>query len=119
MLYPYNTRSRTVLDLSGTWDFALDDGTGTEQGWYRKKLPGTDHMPVPSSYNDLKEEEKYREHYGIVFYQRRISVADFLRGQRIMLRVGAAPHSAVIYLNGEEICRHKGGFLPFETEIGS
>lgn len=119
MLYPYNTGSRTVMDLSGTWDFALDDGTGTEQGWYRKKLPGTDHMPVPSSYNDLKEEEKYREHYGIVFYQRRISVADFLRGQRIMLRVGAAPHSAVIYLNGEEICRHKGGFLPFETEIGS
>ena len=27
MLYPTTTDSRTVIDLGGIWDFALDDGT--------------------------------------------------------------------------------------------
>ena len=74
-------------------------------------------MPVPASYNDLKEGIDFRDHYGWVFYQRNISVPAFVKSQRIMLRCAAVSHQARIYLNGELICEHTGGFLPFETEI--
>ena len=33
MLYPIMTSSRMLMDLSGTWDFKLDNGTGFENKW--------------------------------------------------------------------------------------
>ena len=41
----------------------------------------------------------------------------FVKSQRVVLRCAAVTHYAKIYLNGELIREHKGGFLPFDTEI--
>ena len=117
MLYPILTPSRFLCDLSGVWNFKLDDGNGFQEGWYQEPLKEAMTMPVPSSYNDLKEGIEFRDHYGWVFYQRMISVPVFAKSQRLMLRCAAVTHEAKIYLNGALICEHKGGFLPFEVEI--
>ena len=117
MLYPILTPSRFVSDLSGVWDFKLDDGTGFEKEWFRAPLMEPLTMPVPASYNDIKEGIDFRDHYGWVFYQRMLSVPPALLTQRVMLRCDAVSHEAKVYLNGELICEHKGGFLPFEVEI--
>ncbi|MGL4790885.1 MAG: sugar-binding domain-containing protein, partial [Anaerotignaceae bacterium] len=118
MLYPVLTNSRTLIDLSGVWDFALDtDEKGFEEKWYANVLTNPMTMPVPASYNDLKDGVDFRDHYGWVFYQRYISVPKFLASERVVLRMAAVTHYAKVYLNGELICEHKGGFLPFEVEI--
>ena len=117
MLYPILTPSRILSDLSGVWEFKLDYGHGFEQEWYKAPLEEPMTMPVPASYNDLKEGIDFRDHYGWVFYQKNISVPAFVKSQRIMLRCDAVSHYAKIYLNGELICEHEGGFLPFEVEI--
>ena len=117
MLYPILTPSRFLSDLSGVWNFKLDDGNGFQEGWYQEPLKEAMTMPVPSSYNDLKEGIEFRDHYGWAFYQRMISVPAFAKSQRLMLRCAAVTHEAKIYLNGALICEHKGGFLPFEVEI--
>lgn len=117
MLYPVLTESRGLMDLSGIWDFKLDNGNGFEEEWYKAPLADAMTMAVPSSYNDLKEGEDFREHYGWVFYQRSISVPAYMKSQRIVLRLAAVTHISRIYLNEELICEHKGGFLPFEVEI--
>ncbi len=119
MLYPIITGSRMVMDLSGVWDFALDNGKGFDEKWYEKPLENPMTMPVPASYNDLKEGVSFRDHYGWVFYQRNISVPKAVReGQRVVLRCDAVTHHGIVYLNGKELIRHEGGFLPFEVEIG-
>ena len=117
MLYPVLTQSRLLSDLSGVWNFKLDNGKGFEEKWYEKPLKDADTMPVPASYNDLKEGTDFRDHYGWVFYQRNISVPEYVKSQRIVLRCAAVTHFAKIYLNGKLICEHKGGFLPFEVEL--
>lgn len=117
MLYPILTPSRMLSDLGGTWDFKLDDGSGFEQKWYESPLRDAIPIPVPASYNDLQEDVNFRDHYGWVFYQRKISVPKFLKEERIVLRCAAVTHRAKVYLNGELICDHQGGFLPFEIEI--
>lgn len=117
MLYPVLTPSRFLCDLSGVWNFKLDDGTGFEEKWYEAPLAEAMTMPVPASYNDLKEGIDFRDHYGWVFYQRMISVPSLILSQRLMLRCAAVTHHAKVYLNGELILEHKGGFLPFEVEI--
>lgn len=119
MLYPILTDSRLVMDLNGIWSFKLDDGTGLSNGWQKKALEDAITMPVPASYNDLKEGISFRDHYGWVFYQRHISVPKKIReNERVILRFDAVTHHAKVFLNGEQICEHFGGFLPFETEIG-
>ena len=119
MLYPVLTASRMVSDLSGIWDFKLDDGKGFTEEWYRRPLEDATTMPVPASYNDLKEGISFRDHYGWVFYQRMISVPAYVRNtQRVVLRCDAVTHHARVYLNGEMICEHRGGFLPCEAEVG-
>ena len=119
MLYPVLTDSRMVIDLSGVWNFSLDNGKGFDEKWYEKELADPMTMPVPASYNDLKEGVSFRDHYGWVFYQRKISFPKAVReNERVVLRCDAATHEAIVYLNGKEIGRHKGGFLPFEIEIG-
>lgn len=117
MLYPILTPSRMLSDLGGIWDFKLDDGHGFEEEWFASPLKDPMTMPVPASYNDLKEGVDFRDHYGWVFYQRKISLPVFAKSQRILLRCAAVTHHAKIYLNGEMICEHRGGFLPFEVEI--
>lgn len=117
MLYPILTPSRFVSDLSGVWNFKLDDGTGFEKEWFRLPLTDPMTMPVPASYNDMKEGIEFRDHCGWVFYQRMFSLPQALLTQRVMLRCDAVSHEAKVYLNGELICEHKGGFLPFEVEI--
>lgn len=74
-------------------------------------------MPVPSSYNDLKEGVDFREFCGWAFYQRTIAVPSFALGERVMLRFAAVTHHAKVFLNGHEICCHVGGFLPFEVQL--
>ena len=117
MLYPILTESRFLCDLSGVWDFKLDHGKGFEEKWFERPMVEADTMPVPASYNDLKEGIHFRDHYGWVFYQRKIAVPAYLKDQRVMLRCDAVTHYAKVYLNGELISEHKGGFLPFEVEI--
>ena len=117
MLYPILTPSRFLCDLSGVWDFKLDNGKGFEEKWQEKPLENAMTMPVPASYNDLKEGIDFRDHYGWVFYQRKISLPQAVVGERVVLRCDAVTHHAKIYLDGKLLCEHKGGFLPFETEI--
>lgn len=40
-----------------------------------------------------------------------------MEGQDVFLRFGAATHRAWVYLNGELLGEHEGGFLPFLVDV--
>jgi beta-glucuronidase len=76
-------------------------------------------MPVPASYNDLYEGAEFRDHIGWVWYEREIVVPDHFFTQRIVLRFGSVTHAAKVYVNGQLVVEHTGGFTPFEAEINA
>ena len=117
MLYPQVNEARNVLALDGIWKFSLNAEAETGENWMASPLKDPEYMAVPGSYNDQKEGQRYKEHYGKVYYQRSFYIPNFMKKERIMLRFGAVTHHAEVYLNGRLICRHKGGFLPFEIQI--
>lgn len=119
MLYPIDTETREVRDLNGLWDFRLDaDDRGVSEGWYREPWPaGAMTMPVPASYNDLTTQANVRDHVGPVWYRRTFFCPDAWRTKHVLVRFGAAAHAAQAWLNGQPVCSHKGGFLPFEAEV--
>lgn len=105
MLYPRSNAARTVLDLSGIWDFRL------------RECDAWQPMAVPASYNDQKADPAFRRHVGPAWYRTNVTVPAFLSGQRRVLRFDAVTHEAKVFLNGALLCRHKGGFLPFEADV--
>lgn len=118
MLYPKINNTRTVMDVSGIWNFKLDNGKGFEEKWMERPLKEPVKIAVPASYNDQVEGIDFRDHYGWVFYQKEIEIPKIFMNQRVMLRFGAVTHNAKVYLNGALLCEHTGGFLPFEAEVG-
>ena len=119
MLYPIMTTSRELIDLNGIWNFKLDSGTGFAEEWFEHPLQEAVPMPVPASYNDLYEGAAFRDHIGWVWYEREIVVPDHFFTQRIVLRFGSVTHAAKVYLNGQLVVEHQGGFTPFEAEINA
>ncbi len=119
MLYPIMTTTRELVDLNGIWNFKLDHGVGFAEEWFGRSLQETVPMPVPASYNDLYEGTEFRDHIGWVWYEREIVVPDHFFTQRIVLRFGSTTHAAKVYINGQFVVEHKGGFTPFEAEINA
>uniref|UniRef100_A0A671L5E9 Beta-glucuronidase n=1 Tax=Sinocyclocheilus anshuiensis TaxID=1608454 RepID=A0A671L5E9_9TELE len=127
MLFPTESPSREVKDVSGLWRFRADlspeRNRGFEQQWYRSPLAETGpviDMPVPSSYNDITQDAKIRDFIGWVWYEKDVWVpARWIQdqGARIVLRVGSAHYYSVLWVNGVEMTEHEGGHLPFEADI--
>nr|WP_154959154.1 beta-glucuronidase [Paenibacillus xylanexedens] len=117
MLYPILTETRNLIDLNGIWNFKLDAGEGFQDNWQKEKLQDPIRMAVPASYNDIGVSAKIRDHVGWVWYEREITLPSVINEERVVLRFGSVTHIAKVYVNGEFVAEHKGGFLPFEAEI--
>lgn len=118
MLYPYESRTREVKTLNGVWDFLPDpEGVGEQERWFENGLPHRLHMPVPASYNDITTDTSIRDLVGDVWYERTVVLPSTWKGKRIVLRFGSITHFGKVWVNGEFLMEHKGGYLPFEGEI--
>lgn len=118
MLRPQLTTTRDTRSLNGMWRFRVDwDNDGLAQGWASERLAGTREVPVPASVNDLFADENVRNHIGYWFYQRDVQVPATWRDQQILVRFGSVTHAAVVLVNGVELTRFKGGYLPFEVDV--
>ena len=117
LLYPMTTPTRCSMKLDGMWKFSLDwQGEGEKLGW-SKGVPGRDMIPVPASFQDFYTEKAIREYTGDMWYETDITIPVFMRGSDVFIRFGAATHRAWVYLNGELVGEHEGGFLPFLVDI--
>ncbi len=118
MLYPIENRVRDVRSLDGIWSFKIDKhNSGIDEKWYTAPLENTMPMAVPASYNDLVTDQAIKDHVGYVWYETDFSVPLNWEDRRVVLRFGSATHHAVCWVDGQEVVRHKGGFLPFEADI--
>ncbi len=115
MLYPENTTTRTKVSLDGIWSFALIGSYETYDP--KNSLRGGRQIPVPSAYNDIYEGREIRDHVGSVVYERYFDVSQALCSGRLLLHFGSVTHTAEVWLNGELLGQHKGGFLPFYFDV--
>ena len=117
MLYPRASAARRVTDLGGMWKFCLDwDGKGDQEGW-KDGIPGTEKIPVPASFNDFYTDKDIREFAGDFWYETEVFVPGEWREMHVDLRFAALTHRGTVYVNGQEVISHEGGFLPFSARI--
>lgn len=122
-----NIQSRNLTSLNGDWQVILDPtGIGDwKQVWQEKKpqkktdfieysFEGGPVLKVPGDFNSQMCELTYFE--GTVWYKKIFNYS-FPEGKRLFLHFGAVNYIADVYLNGEKIGSHEGGFTPFQIEI--
>ncbi|RME69421.1 MAG: beta-glucuronidase, partial [Verrucomicrobia bacterium] len=119
-LHPQANAFRDCRNLDGLWRFRVDwNDEGEDAGWFKQPLRGRDvfDIPVPSSYNDLFADTAIRDHVGRVWYECEFFIPIGWERKSLHLRFDAVTHHAIVWLDGAEIGRHSGGFLPFAFDI--
>ena len=113
MLYPVLNTKRKRYSLDGIWNF--------KQGEYAPgvdaRLSAEELMVVPSSFNDVAVDSEKRYFIGDSWYERTFAVPSFDPDEELVLRFGSVTHQAKVYVNGQLIGEHVGGFTPFEVRI--
>ena len=121
-----NVDSRTSIRLDGTWNTIIDPyETGLGSRFYENAKPKTksdlieydfEHSPklhVPGDWNTQRESLLFYE--GPIWYQRNFSYHK-RPGVRTFLYFGAANYFARIWVNGQKLGEHVGGFTPFDFD---
>jgi beta-glucuronidase len=108
---------------TGYWDYRLDED---QNGFFKNAKPKnkTDRveydfdkseiLKVPGDWNS--QEEKLFLYEGTVWYKKSFNY-DKKKNTRVFVYFGAVNYDAVIYINGEKLGGHVGGFTPFNFEI--
>ncbi len=131
-----NINNRSLVSLEGTWKTIVDP---FENGYYDYRLMplkngffsdrdytdkthlqeydfSTDKtLSVPGDWNTQRPELYYYE--GTVWYRKRFDADSIQPDKRYFVYFGAVNYEAKVYLNGELIGEHEGGFTPFNIEV--
>jgi len=107
---------RQRIHLDGEWEFfpdprqSLTATTLGESESRRIRVPG----PWQAQFEDL------RDYSGLAWYRRHFEVADGRsNGQAAgyVLHFGAVDYFTTVWLNGQQVGEHEGGYLPFELDV--
>ena len=117
MDHPRPDRVReTWCTLNGQWDFAFDqDKVGKKEKWYRE-LPATHKIEVPFCYQSKLSGIESLDHCDVVWYSRKITVPADMTARRL-LHFGAVDYIADVWLDGQYLGGHEGGYTPFTFDI--
>lgn len=116
MLYPQLSSSRKVYDLNGLWRFKQGDYRPSKQAGLAQD-PDSEWMVVPTSFNDVLVDGDKRLFIGDNWYERQLDLPVLAEDEEAVLRFGSVTHQASVYLNGQLVATHQGGFTPFEVVI--
>jgi len=105
------------LCLNGPWSFEVDaGGNGEALGWAEKPRLGR-RILVPFCPESRLSGIGVRDFMPCVWYARRFSVPTAWKGRRVLLHFGAVDYEATVWVNGQRVGFHRGGYTPFACEI--
>jgi beta-glucuronidase len=124
-----NVSSRNCTSLNGKWQVIIDPtGVGIWREVWKERKPekktdffeysfdGGPVLNVPGDFNTQLPELSFFE--GTIWYKK---IFKYIQKQdkRLFLHFGAVNYSADVYVNGNLIGSHEGGFTPFQFEISN
>ncbi|CDF79833.1 glycoside hydrolase (GH2) [Formosa agariphila KMM 3901] len=101
------------ISLNGTWQF-LASNTMAETDVIIQDYIQWDTLNVPGNWDTRK---RYTDYVGKGFYQKNFKLPVNWKENQIRLKFGAVYQTSKVWLNGELLGTHVGGYLPFEFNI--
>lgn len=117
-LKPKNTATRWRVDLPRIWRCGFDwDRKGEKQKWQIKAPADLLSIGIPGSWNEQFQEARMRDWMGPVWFYQEFVLPPVDPDHRVPLYFGAANYHARVWVNGQELGEHVGGYMPFEFDV--
>lgn len=102
------TELRRQINLSGWWDFVPDpEDIGESRAYFRRFPQPETRLWVPGTWN---AQARYWQYVGPAWYRRSF---DLPRRGNLRLRFGGVFYYSKVWLDGQYLGKHEGGYLPF------
>jgi len=100
-------RRDSYRNLNGQWEFAVDK-------------PEFDGKTILVPFCPESVLSGIKEHFPegtLLWYRRSFSLPEGFNRGRVLLHIGAADQVAEVTINGQQLCRHEGGYEAFSVDI--
>lgn len=98
-----------------TGGYALDHQAKDKTELVEYNFETSPTLQVPGDWNSQDDKLFYYE--GSVWYRTKFAAPETVPGGRLFVYFGAANYETEVYLNGQKLGQHFGGFTPFAYEI--
>lgn len=118
--HPRPDRKReSILNLNGEWEFEIDNAkVGLEKGYpSRERLDGK--IMVPFCPESKLSGVAHTDFMNAVWYRKQIELPKEWEGRSIILHIDACDYFTTVFVNGEQVGTHKGGYTSFAFDITS
>ncbi len=107
------------LNLNGVWEFVFDpNDVGVQENWF---VPNAKPFPlrivVPFPWESKLSGIERKDYKGVAWYRRTFTVPKDWKGKRVWLCFGAVDWHATVWLNGEKVGEHEGGYSEFRFDV--
>jgi hypothetical protein len=99
------------LNLNGLWDFGIAAKDATRASFSTQILVP---FPVESALSGVMRPVGENDR---LWYRRTFMLPDGWRGRRVLLHFGAVDFEATVWVNGQQVGRHCGGYDAFSFDI--
>ena len=104
---------RTIFNLNQNWRFAK----GAAEFPSVRPTEWED-VTLPHSWNAVDGQDGGNDYYrGACVYTRTLDKAELAEGQRHFLEINGANSTSWVYLNGEQLARHDGGYSTYRVDL--
>lgn len=113
----YHIRQPNAIPLHGEWWFLLDPaGLGIANQWYRDGIAQEsrqDKVTVPHCFST---DPRYEFYTGTAWYRKTFAWKP-TTGKRVILHFDGAYYKTNVWLNGQKVGEHEGGYTPFSFDV--
>jgi beta-galactosidase/beta-glucuronidase len=111
--YPRPQMARSEWqNLNGLWDYAIRPKTEARPARFDGQILVP--FPVEAALSGVMKRVGDDER---LWYRRTFELPETRIGRRILLHFGAVDWEATVFVNGQELGQHRGGYDPFEFDI--
>lgn len=105
-------------NLNGNWEFEFDFGKSSlERGLQNSDKPLDKTILVPFCPESRLSGIAYTDFIPAVCYRRKLSLTEKELSGTLFLHFGAVDYTATVFLNGQKVGTHKGGYSSFKMDI--
>lgn len=105
-------RREAWMNLNGLWQYAITGKNEEKPAKFKGKILVP--FPVESALSGVIRPLQPDQQ---LWYWRTFHLPEEWLGQRILLHFGAVDWETTVWLNGEKLGKHRGGYIPFSFEL--
>ncbi len=104
------------MNLNGQWQFEIDNGrSGESRGIHKEGVALSGEITVPFCPESKLSGVNYTDFMYGVWYKRKVNIDNL--DSRVVIHFGAVDYLCKVFINGEAVGQHKGGYVSFAFDI--